>query len=231
MDKICVVTGGTRGLGFEIVKKLVKDGHKVCVISKSTNDNFEDLLNGNKKKILFFKANIVDEDSINKIANEVVSKYDIEVLINNAGVIRVGDFRNIKYNDVKAVMDANIVGTMLVTKAFLPKIKEQNAGKIVIINSSAGLLGKPMESIYCAAKFAQHGYILALKEELKKTRIKVLGCYPGGMNTSFYDSIRDYAPKEVTNKFMRPDQVAKVICENIYAAESLNISEIIIERI
>ena len=73
--------------------------------------------------------------------------------------------------------------------------------------------------------------MLSLKEELKKTNIKVLGCYPGGINTNFYRDIRDYAPKEKTDKFMKPNKVADIICENIYASDSLNISEIIIERI
>lgn len=231
MDSISIVTGGTRGLGFELVKKLINDGKKVCVISRSTNQEFEEFYKKNKTSIEFFISDVSDEKKIKQIAKKICEKYDIEILINNAGTIKVGEFKDNKYEDIRNVFESNAIGTIVVTAAFLPKLKLQNSGKIVVIISSAGLLGKPMESMYCAAKFAQRGYLLALKEELKSTKIRVLGCYPGGMNSHFYEKIRDYAPKAKTDTFMNTADVAEMVCENIYAADSLNISEIIIERI
>lgn len=231
MNKISVITGGTTGLGFELAKKLLYDGHNVCVIARHSSKKFDGLLQVFPNNLKFFQQDIVNDEEIGKIAKQICSEYEIEYLINNAGKIEVGDFQNNTLDKIKRVFESNVIGTIIITRNFLPFMKKANAGKVVIVNSSAGLLGKAQESIYCAAKFAQRGYLNALKEELKSTKIKVLGCYPGGMNTEFYDNLRDYAPKSVTDKFMKPDAVADIICENLYHCDSLNISEIIIERI
>ena len=231
MKKISIITGGNRGLGFCIAKRLIDDGKKVCIISRTCPNTFKEFMKTHPDTILFYQEDIANDLKIKDIIDSLCKNYEIEYLINNAGVIQVGDFENNDFNMIKDVFNSCTIGTIIVTRHCLPYMKKSNTGKIVIINSSAGLLGKPKESVYCASKFAQRGYALALKEELKNTNIKLIECYPGGINTEFYDKIRDYAPIEVTNKFMDPQALANIICENIYASNTLNIAEIKIERL
>lgn len=231
MEKISVITGGANGLGLCIAKRLVADNKKVLIIDKTDSVKLKNFISKNNNMVMFYNCDVSDDKSLKQIAKQIAGKYKIEYLINNAGVIKVGDFKDNNLSTIKPVFDSTVIGTMLVVRNFLPILKQANEGKVIVVNSSAGLMGKAQESVYCSAKFAQKGYLLALKEELKNTNIKVLGCYPGGMNTGFYDNIRHYAPIEKTNTFMKPEKVADVICENIYAADSLNITEIIIERV
>ena len=132
--------------------------------------------------------------------------------------------------DIETCFDP-VVGALLLTGKFLPFMKEANKGKIVNIISSAGLMGKPKESIYSSSKFALKGFTNALRKELKETKIKVIGVYPGGINTSFFDNLRDYTPKYISDKFMNPKKVANVIVENCLQADSLNVCDLIIERV
>lgn len=231
MNKICIVTGGTRGLGFSICKKLINDGKKVLVISRTCPSEFASYMEEHKDQLIHCVGNVSDDKRMKEIIDSICNEYEIEYLINNAGIIAVGPFNKVTKEIIKNVFETNVSGTMIVTRHCLPYMKKINSGKIVAIISSAGLLGKPQESIYCASKYAQRGYILSLREELKDYKINVVECYPGGINTSFYDNIRDYAPIEKTNKFMNADRLAEIICENLYCSDTLNISEIKIDRL
>lgn len=110
-------------------------------------------------------------------------------------------------------------------------MKKRNSGKIIVTMSSAALLGKASESIYCSSKFALKGFVKALRQELKSTNIKVVGFYPGGINTPFYDNIRDYTPKTVSEKYMNPKKAAKIMVENSLQIDNLNVTDVIIERV
>ena len=95
--------------------------------------------------------------------------------------------------------------------------------------SSAALKGNKNETVYCATKWGERGYTESLKAEYKGTSVKVVGVYPGGMNTNFWKDSRDYVSVEKSDTFMNPVDVAKVIMDNI-SYDSLNIADIMIER-
>jgi short-subunit dehydrogenase len=95
--------------------------------------------------------------------------------------------------------------------------------------SSAALKGNKNETVYCATKWGERGYTESLKAEYKGTSVKVIGVYPGGMNTNFWKDSRDYVSVEKSDTFMNPTDVAKVIMDNI-SYDSLNIADIMIER-
>ena len=117
------------------------------------------------------------------------------------------------------------------TAQVLPYLRRTNSGKILNVMSSAALLGKPMESMYCCAKFALKGFTNSLIKELSGTNIKVVGVFPGGINTPFYDNLRHYTPKKISDKYMKAERVAEVIVENCLKIDSLNISSIKIDRV
>ena len=109
------------------------------------------------------------------------------------------------------------------------KIKEENI-KIVNVMSSAALRGNKSESVYCATKWGEKGYTESLKVAYKGTSVKIIGVYPGGINTNFYKSSRDYVSLEKQHTFMNPDDVAEVIVSNVFNNINLTVSDIIIER-
>ena len=120
---------------------------------------------------------------------------------------------------------------MVLTAHVLPHMRAFNRKKMITIMSSAALLGKASESAYCSAKFALKGFVYSLRQELKGSNIKVVGFYPGGINTPFYDNIRDYTPKTVSDTYMNPKKVAKIIVANSLQIDTLNVTDVMIERV
>ena len=96
--------------------------------------------------------------------------------------------------------------------------------------SSAALRGNKQESVYCATKWGERGYTESLKVAYKGTSVKVIGVYPGGINTDFYKNSRDYISEEKQSTFMDPKDVANVIINNVFNDINLTIGDLIIER-
>jgi len=120
-------------------------------------------------------------------------------------------------------------GMILLTTASLKITNEQNL-KIVNIMSSAALKGNAQESVYCATKWGERGYTESLKTAYKGTTVKVIGVYPGGINTDFYKNSRDYISLEKQRTFMSPKDLAEIIITNVFNELNLTVSDIIIER-
>ena len=233
MEKIVLITGGASGLGLEIAKQFLNLDYNICVLTRSEEKlkKFDALREEfYKLKILTYAVNVADEKRVGEIIDEITKDYEVEYLFNNAGVIKAGHFSKNNKSWIDEVFDP-VIGAMVVTAKLLPIMKRNNNGKIITIMSSAALLGKASESIYCSAKFALKGFVNALRLELKPTNIKVVGIFPGGINTPFYDNIRDYTPKSVSDKYMNPKKVAKVIVENTLQIDSLNVTDVMIERV
>lgn len=119
---------------------------------------------------------------------------------------------------------------MILCSAKTLEIKKEQDLKIVNIMSSAALKGNKQESLYCATKWGERGYTESLKTTYKGTSVKVIGVYPGGMNTEFWEDSRDYVSDEKSSTFMNPKDVATVILNAILNHQSVNVADIMIER-
>ena len=119
---------------------------------------------------------------------------------------------------------------MIIASTQVLKATEEKDVKIVNIMSSAALRGNKQESVYCATKWGERGYTESLKVAYKGTSVKVIGVYPGGMNTDFYKNSRDYVSEEKQSSFMNPAEVADVILQNVLNENNLTVADIVIER-
>lgn len=119
---------------------------------------------------------------------------------------------------------------MILLSTEVLKATNENDLKIVNIMSSAALRGNKQEAVYCATKWGEKGYTESLKVAYKGTSVKVIGVYPGGINTDFYKNSRDYVSEEKQNSFMDPKDVAKTILDNVLNETNLTVADIIIER-
>lgn len=232
MEKIVIVTGGTSGLGLEMTKKFLSIGYNVAVIGRNVAKlkNLEQISKQFVGKLCTYIGDITDEMTIDSIVKTITKHYQIEYLINNAGSFWACHFSENTKEKLDDVMSC-VIGAMICTAKVLPYMKKVNSGKIVNIMSSAALLGRPLESMYCCAKYATKGFNNSLTHELKGTNIKVVGVYPGGINTQFYERTRDYTPKSVSDKFMDPAKLAEVVVNNCLQIDTLNVSSIKIDRL
>ncbi len=160
MRRVIVITGGEGNLGTYLTDKLnVKD----IVISLSHNT-----------------CDISDLNSIKKSINKIIKKYKrIDVLINNAGVMKFESVDLISQESLKKTFEVNTIGTINMIKEVLYYMQKENSGYIINISSIRGITGCPNKSIYSASKFAIQGFSDSLRYELKDTNIKITNICPG----------------------------------------------------
>lgn len=221
MKDIIIITGGSNGLGKAIAEYSLKNNLIVYNLDK---ENLE--LNDENYKC--FIGDISDEEFVNISIDKISKEGNIKYLINNAGEPSFKMPPEYTKKDIEKCFKG-LQGMILCTSSVL-KIKNEKDIKIVNIMSSAALRGNKQESVYCATKWGERGYTESLKVAYKGTSVKIVGVYPGGINTNFYKDSRDYVSIEKQNSFMNPDDVAKIICDNIFSDLNLNVADIIIER-
>jgi 3-oxoacyl-[acyl-carrier protein] reductase len=212
-NKTIVITGGNSGLGLAIVNELkTKDCH-IITVGKTNSDLTCDLRDQNQINTL--------TDKINKV----------DVLINCAGIIAYSPLESHDSQNIKDIIDTNLLGTICMTKMILTKMIAQNSGTILNVASTSGLMtgGHAGESVYMASKFGVSGFTEGLKKEMedKKRNIKVVGFYPGGMNTPLFSK---GGQNKDTSSFMDPVEIAKIIVFVLERPDTINIDHLIVNR-
>ena len=227
MKDIIIITGGANGLGLALVKKSIEKGLFVCNIDRDVvkmnelNSTYADNYKG-------FIGDISDEEFIRNTINEISKLGNISILVNNAGEPSFKLPTNYENADIEKCFKG--LKGMIICSTETLKIKEEKDLKIVNIMSSAALRGNKQESVYCATKWGERGYTESLKVAYKGTTVKVIGVYPGGINTEFYKNSRDYVSVEKSNSFMKAEDVAKTIIDNVTSDCNLTVANLIIER-
>ena len=226
MKDIIIITGGTSGLGLELVKESIKRGLFVCNLARNEEKmaKLDELYKENYKG---FIGDISDEEFVKSSIKQIKKMGNISYLVNNAAKVVVGLATEYNGLDIDQSF-ASLKGMILCTTEVLKD--NTNELKIVNIMSSAALKGNKNESLYCSVKWGERGYTESLKTEYKGTNVKIIGVYPGGMNTNFWNNSRDYISEEKASTFMNPTEVANVILDNILNYKGLTVSDIIIER-
>jgi len=221
MSNIIIITGGSNGLGKAIAEYSLKNNLIVYNLDK---ENLE--LNDENYKC--FTGDISDEEFVNISIDKISKEGNIKYLINNAGEPSFKMPSEYNKKDIEKCFKG-LQGMILCTSVVLRNKNEKDI-KIVNIMSSAALRGNKQEAVYCATKWGERGYTESLKAAYKGTSVKIVGVYPGGINTNFYKDSRDYVSVEKQNSFMNPNDVAKIICNNIFSDLNLNVADMIIER-
>lgn len=215
------------GLGLELVKQFIGKDYLVCNIDrdfekmKIMDTTYKDNYKG-------FVGDISDSVFVKDVINQISNLGDIKILINNAGEPSFKLPTKYEKEDIDKCFKG-MYGMILFSTETL-KVKEENDLKIVNIMSSAALRGNKQEEVYCATKWGERGYTESLKVAYKGTSVKVIGVYPGGINTEFYTNSRDYVSEEKQATFMKSHDVAKTIITNITNETNLTVADIIIER-
>ena len=175
-----------------------------------------------------FIGDIADEEFVINAIQEIAKIGNIAYLINNAEKACFKEPSQYTKADIEMSL-TGLKGMILCSTQTL-KVKNETDLKIVNIMSSAALKGNKQEALYCAAKWGERGYTESLKVAYKGSSVKIIGVYPGGMNTEFWEHNRDYVTLEKSNSFMPPKEVATVILDNIMKYSKVKVADIIIER-
>lgn len=192
-QKIAIVTGGNRGLGFETSHQLAKQGFKVILTSRDEDKGkaAADKLQSENLDVIFHRLDITSDESTQKLAEYIREQFGkLDVLVNNAGIylddkVGVNSVFNTKIDTVKQTMETNLYGALRVTQALIPFMKKQNYGRIVNVSSGMGQLSD-MEGGYTGyrlSKTALNALTRIFANELQDTNILINSVCPGWVKT------------------------------------------------
>jgi len=189
-DKVIVITGASSGLGKALALRLSDEEPKLVLLSRSADklqDVSEKITAKHGPGTSCFACNITDYDQVQHAVEYVMEAYGrIDVLVNNAGILYEATTENYPMANILEMFDVNAIGTICMTQAVLPHMKQKGEGQILNIISVAGVTPSSNDSVYNATKYAVEGFTQSLKLELAGSGIKVMGCYPGGMESNLF---------------------------------------------
>lgn len=221
-DKICIVTGANRGIGKEISKKFVEEGATVLGFARNIEalNKVEEELNSLKKGIFKgYKVDVSNAEEINNTVKIIAKEYKrIDVLVNNAGVTKDTLLLLMKEEEFDFVINVNLKGVFLVTKAVAKIMRKQKEGSIINISSVVGLDGNIGQTNYSASKAGVIGMTKTWAKELtmKGEQIRVNAVAPGFIETDMTkdlnEEFKEAALQRILLKRMgSPEEVAKVV--------------------
>lgn len=188
MTKTALVTGGTRGIGKAISIALKEEGFSVIANYAGNDKAAEDFTN--ETGIPTCKFDVADFEACEKSVNEIVEKYgDIAILVNNAGVTRDSALHRMTLEDWNTVIDINLSSCFNMCKATIPKMRENNYGRIVNISSVNGQIGQKGQTNYSATKAGVVGFSKALARENARKGITVNCVAPGYIDTEMVSAV------------------------------------------
>jgi len=204
-NKSILITGGSEGLGFALAQQFLEAGSRVLICGRSQDklDKAEQLLNNTN--LTTFCCDITDSSQVNLMVKNIAS---LDILINNAGIYLEAPLLQSSPLEISNVIDTNLKGLIYTTQACLPLLSKRSESFVVNIASTKALEPAQNLSIYCASKYAIHGFSESLKLELKNSNIKIFNLYPPSMKTAFHT--KTGVEKDQSN-WMTPIQVAEVV--------------------
>ena len=200
VNKVIVVTGGSRGIGAEIVKELARMGHTVILNynkSETCAKNVEIELKNKGHAVDIFKADVSNSLEAKKLIDFAIDKYGkIDVLINNAGICQDKLFTDITDEDWQNMMNNNLNSAFYCSREAAKNMIHNKSGLIINISSIWGITGGSMEVHYSTAKAGLIGFTKALAKELGPSNIRVNAIAPGIIDT---DMNRGYSKEDLEN--------------------------------
>jgi 3-oxoacyl-[acyl-carrier protein] reductase len=219
-DKVAIVSGGSRGIGRAIVELLAAEDADVTFFYRDNAAAAEEVVSAGKaagRRIAAEQVDIRDSAACAAAVDRVAERCGrIDVLVNNAGVIRDNQLAAFSDEDVREVLDTNIGGAFNLARAVVPHMIVQRAGKIINIGSVAGEKGGRGQTNYAASKGALNAFTRALAVELAPRRITVNCVAPGVIDTEMSEQVRALAGEEVKGRILlrrygKPEEVAYAV--------------------
>ncbi|WP_243354303.1 3-oxoacyl-[acyl-carrier-protein] reductase [Bacillus litorisediminis] len=218
--KAALVTGASRGIGRAIAIELAKEGANVAVNfagSEAKANAVVDDIKALGVQAFAIQGDVSNADDVQRIVKETTDQFGtIDILVNNAGITRDNLLMRMKEEEWDAVIDTNLKGVFLCTKAVTRPMMKQRSGRIINISSIVGVSGNPGQANYVAAKAGVIGLTKTAAKELASRGITVNAIAPGFITTDMTDQLNDELKDEMLKqiplgKLGNPEDIAKTV--------------------
>lgn len=210
-NKVAIITGGTRGIGYEIVHTFLENKAKV-VLFGSRKETVDKAINSLKEEnpnyeVFGLYPNLNKEEEVKEAFKQVKEKYGkINILINNAGISSSTPLANYTEEEYNKIIDLNIKSVFICSKNIIPYLEEQHGGSIINTSSMVSIYGQPSGCLYPTSKFAVNGLTKSLSRELAPKNIRVNAVAPGITETDMVANL----PKEVIEPLIKTIPLGRI---------------------
>jgi 3alpha(or 20beta)-hydroxysteroid dehydrogenase len=216
--KVAIVTGGARGMGAAAVRKLRAEG-AIVIAADILDDDGKALADELGDGVTYVHHDVTDEAGWTSLVEETERLHgSLDVLVNNAGILKFNALADTPIDELRLVLEVNLIGTFMGMKAAIPAMKRAGGGSIVNISSTEGLGGTVFCGAYTASKFAVRGITKVAAIEYGADKIRVNSVHPGGIDTPMTRAVMDEAGRKYVAKHVsglkrmgEADEVAKVV--------------------
>jgi 3-oxoacyl-[acyl-carrier protein] reductase len=194
-DKVAIITGSGRGIGFDIARKFLQNGVKLVLsdISRELLDDAQKKLES-EGEVFSIPCNVTDSSAVEKLITETVSHFgSLDIVVNNAGVTKDSLLLRMKEEDWDFVLNVNLKGAFLVTQAAAKIMIKQRSGRIINMASVVGLMGNPGQTNYSSSKAGLLGLTKSSAKELAGRGITVNAIAPGYIQTEMTANLPEKA--------------------------------------
>lgn len=220
-ERVALVTGGSRGIGRAIALALAGAGARVIVNYKGNTAAAEaaaGAIEAAGGRALAIQADITDQAQVDQLFKQALDAYGrLDILVNNAGITRDTLLLRMKDDDFDAVLNTNLRGAFLCTRAALRPMMRARSGRIITITSVVGLIGNPGQANYAAAKAGLIGFTKSIAREVASRNITVNAVAPGYIETELTDVLNDQQRSTILEhiplgRLGQPEDVAGLVC-------------------
>lgn len=224
MSKVVIVSGGTRGIGLAITRRLVARGAEVVTLSRRGDEL-------DWPNVTSMVCDVTDGSAVRSVVESVVERFGrLDAVIPNAGVGAAGRVTETASERFSELMSINVLGTFNLVKAAYPHLQKSPQPDIIAVVSEAGRRGFPEQTAYCASKFGQLGFMRSLDHEAREDGIRVTSICPGGVATEFaMGESRGRSPgMPGLGSMLHPDDVAYLVENALFAPRDSRVLEVVV---
>lgn len=232
-DRLIVITGASSGFGMELAKEFAKDGYPLLLLARRV-EKMEAL---NLQNTMCRKVDVTNKEEFEAAVREAEAKYGkTDLIVNNAGVMLLGDIASQDAKEWKSMLDVNVMGVMNGMQIVMNDMKERKTGTIINVSSIAGVQPFGNHGAYCASKFGVTGLTRVARGEMSPYNVRVLSIMPGAVGTELLEHTTDQNIIDGYNQWkesvgavnITANDVARTIKYSYELPQAVSLREIII---
>ncbi|MFQ9822803.1 MAG: 3-oxoacyl-[acyl-carrier-protein] reductase [Clostridia bacterium] len=201
MNKVALITGGTRGIGKEIACTLAEENYDIIINYRTENEELMKLkkeIEQKRVRCLLLKGDVSNFEDCKKLVEEAINRVNhIDVLVNNAGITKDMLLMRMKPEDFNEVINVNLIGTFNMTKNVINYMMKERKGRIINVSSVVGISGNAGQTNYAASKAGIIGFTKSLAKEVASRNILVNAIAPGFIQTDMTNILKENVKDEI----------------------------------